>query len=312
MIKSVVIYHPLMADALRTELQARETGLELHVVQDLEGLSAVLAQADALLASPRLPGEVLHHGSRLQWIQVTAAGVDGIAPYLPRGVRLTRLVGTFGPRMAEYVFAYLLALSQDVPRAVRQQQERRWQSFHQSWLYGQTLLVVGVGEIGRVVASLGRALHMKVLGVAHKARRVPGVDHVYAVASLQDALVQAQVIVVTLPLTEHTRGLFGPDEFASMRDDAIFVNIGRGAVVQEDALIAGLRMGHPRAAVLDVFASEPIPSDHVLWTLPNVIITPHLAGHTLASEAVDIFCENLSRFRAGRPLRHQVNRRRGY
>ncbi|MDQ7859771.1 MAG: D-2-hydroxyacid dehydrogenase [Armatimonadota bacterium] len=314
MIETVLVFHPDWARHAADLLRRREPALAVRAVSTAPELEAQIADADALLTSQNLPLDPLARAVRLRWVQLAAAGADRIvrAPHLPRRVRITRLVGTFGPRMAEYAFAYALALVQDVPRVLRQQAERRWEPFGPRWLLGRTLLLVGVGEIGRAAGRLGRAFGMRVLGVARRARRQPGVDAVLPVERLREALAEADLVIVTVPATPASRGLFGPDEFAAMRDDAVFVNMGRGAVVQEPALVDGLRRGRPRWAVLDVFEQEPLPVDSPLWGLPNVIVTPHLAGPTLPEEAVDAFCENLARLRAGRRLRHVVHRARGY
>jgi phosphoglycerate dehydrogenase-like enzyme len=314
MIERVLVYHPDWAVHAADLLRRREPGLVVRAAATAAELQTQIADADALLTSQNLPLDPLARAARLRWVQLTAAGADRIvqAPHLPRRVRITRLVGTFGPRMAEYAFAYALALTQDVPRVLRQQAQRRWEPFRPRWLMGRTLLLVGVGEIGRAAGRLGRALGMRVLGVARHARRLPGVDVVLPVDRLREALAQADVVIVTVPATRASQGLFGPEEFAAMGDDAVFINMGRGAVVQEPALVEGLRRGRPRWAVLDVFEQEPLPADSPLWSLPNAIVTPHLAGPTLPEEAVDAFCENLARLRAGRRLRHVVHRARGY
>jgi len=314
MIQQVLVFHPRWGGTLAQGLRVREPRLRVEVAHDAEDLAARIGRADALFATMRFPQEVLARASRLKWIQVTAAGVEQFTstPHLPRGVKVTRLTGSFGARMAEYAFCYALAIVQDVPRVLRQQAERRWEPFDQDCVHGKTLLVVGVGNIGGAVGRLGRALGMRVLGVASRPRAVRGFERVFARAHLARALGQAHLVVDTLPVTPETTGMFGAAQFAAMRDDAIFLNMGRGATVHETALIAALRAGRPRWAVLDVFDEEPLPSTHPLWTMPNVIVTPHLAGHTWPSEALDAFCENLTRWRRRRRLTNLVNLRRGY
>ncbi|MDR7555492.1 MAG: D-2-hydroxyacid dehydrogenase [Armatimonadota bacterium] len=302
MIQTALIYQPRFGPLLAEELRRREPGLEVRLAVQPEQVAGLIGEADALLTTSRFPMEALAQARRLRWIQVTAAGVDHFvgSPHLRCGVRLTRLVGTFGPRMAEYAFAYALAISQDVVRVLRQQQARRWESFDQWWLLGRTLLLVGVGTIGRAVGKVGRAFGMRVIGVGRRARpgQAGGIKAVYPRERLNDALAAAHLIVVTVPLTAQTRGMFGPVEFATMRDDAVFINMGRGAVVQQDALVAALQQGRPAWAVLDVFEQEPLPARHPLWGLPNAIVTPHLAGHTQPHETLEAFFENLRRLRA--------------
>jgi phosphoglycerate dehydrogenase-like enzyme len=295
-------------------VREREPRLTVEVAADDHDLARRLEDADALLATMRFPQEVLARARRLRWIQVTAAGVEQFmtTPHLPRGVKITRLVGTFGPRMAEYAFAYALAIVQDVPRALRQQAARNWEPFDQGSLHGKTLAVVGVGKIGGAVGRVGAALGMRVVGVASRPRTARGFARVYGRRQLEAALARAHLVVDTLPTTPETTGLFGAAQFASMRAGAIFLNMGRGTTVQDTALLDGLRAGRPAWAVLDVFNEEPLPPSHPYWTTPNVIVTPHLAGHTLPDEAVDAFCENLRRWRRGRRLANLVNIKRGY
>jgi phosphoglycerate dehydrogenase-like enzyme len=314
MITTVVVYHPAWATQVADLLRQREPSLDVRVAPTAADLEQHLGEAHALLTSPRVPLEPLARAPNLRWIQLMSAGADWLlqSSDLSSGVRLTRLVGTFGPRMAEYAFAHVLAISQQIQRAAQQQREHRWEPFHQWWLLGRTLLLVGVGEIGRAVGRVGQALGMKIIGVARRPRPLRGVSEVFPVHRLREALAQAHLIVVTLPLTPQTRGLFGAAEFAAMRQDAVFLNMGRGAVVGEQALADALRQGRPAWAVLDVFEREPLPPDSPLWDLPNAVITPHVAGHTLPAEAVEAFCVNLARWRAGRRLRHVVHRQRGY
>ncbi|MBM3449732.1 MAG: D-2-hydroxyacid dehydrogenase [Armatimonadetes bacterium] len=314
MIRSVLVYHPLHGAALAEMLAAREQSLDVRLAAQEGDIPHLLPDAEALVIGAVFPFHLLPTAKKLRWIQATAAGVekflDGVT--LPRGLRLTRLVGTFGRRMSEYAFAYLLATQQDVPRVVRQQAARRWDAFHPHYLVGKNLLVVGVGEIGGAVARLGAAFGMNVAGVVRRPRAIRGLRALYTRETLHDGLRDAHFVVVVTPLTDDTRGMFDAAAFAAMRDDAVFLNMGRGPLADEGALVEALRRNRPRWAVLDVFDEEPLPPDHPLWTSPNVILTPHLAAHTQRDEVVDTFCDNLARLRAGKRLKLQVDVRRGY
>jgi phosphoglycerate dehydrogenase-like enzyme len=171
---------------------------------------------------------------------------------------------------------------------------------------------VGLGDIGRTIARRALALGVRVVGVSRSGRRVPGIARVYRAAALPRALAEGDVVVLVLPLTPHTRGLVDARTLAVMKPDAWLVNIGRGALVDEDALLAALRERRIGGAILDVFATEPLPAGHALWALDNVVVTPHISGPDLPGALASVFNDNLVRFLAGRPLRHVVDRRRGY
>jgi phosphoglycerate dehydrogenase-like enzyme len=172
--------------------------------------------------------------------------------------------------------------------------------------------VVGLGDIGQAIARTARIFGMSVIGVSRTARRAPGVQTVHRPAALRTALPRADFVVVTVPLTRDTRGLIDDRALAAMKPSAWLINIARGPVVDEAALVQALEQRRIGGAVLDVFTTEPLPPEHPLWSLDNAVITPHIAGPSTPAEIAPIFNDNLRRYCAGRPLRHQVDRRRGY
>jgi phosphoglycerate dehydrogenase-like enzyme len=193
------------------------------------------------------------------------------------------------------------------------QRERRWRAETiPERLGGKTMVVVGLGDIGRAIAAAARGLGMRVVGVSRSGRRVREADRVYRLPRLATALAQGDFVVLVLPLTDQTCGLVGKAALAAMRPTAWLLNVGRGAVVDEPALVTALRERRIAGAVLDVFAQEPLPPDHELWSLDNVVVTPHIAGPSTAHEIAPVFNDNLARWLAGRPLRHVVDRTRGY
>jgi phosphoglycerate dehydrogenase-like enzyme len=179
-------------------------------------------------------------------------------------------------------------------------------------LRGSTMLVVGLGDIGRTIARAARAVGMRVLGVSRRARPVPGVERVYRPRDLRRTLSAADWVVLTVPLTPATRGLLGAPELAAMKPSAWLLNIARGAIVDEAALLDALQRRTIAGAVLDVFSTEPLPPPHPVWDLDNVIVTPHISGPSTPEEIAPVFADNLARYLAGRPLRHVVDRRRAY
>ncbi|HYE91681.1 MAG TPA: D-2-hydroxyacid dehydrogenase, partial [Terriglobales bacterium] len=232
---------------------------------------------------------------------------------LPPHVVVTRVPGIFGPWMAEYVLGWCTFVTQRVETYRTAQRERRWDDrVIPRRLRGDTLLIVGLGDIGRAVARTARAVGLRVLGVSRRAAAVSGVERVYRTRELRRALAAADWVVLTVPLTAATRGLLGAPELAAMKPTAWLLNVARGAVVDEAALVDALRRRAIGGAVLDVFTTEPLPAAHPLWELENAVITPHISGPSTPDEIAPVFADNLARFLAGRRLRHVVDRTRGY
>lgn len=261
----------------------------------------------------QIPPEAFARARRLRLIQAASAGVDGLvgAP-LPAGVPLCRAVGVFEERMAEYTLAYLLAVSHGIPRILAQQARHRWVPFIPDYLEGRLLGIAGYGAIGRMIGRRARALGMRVWGLRRGGGRAPGTERIFGLEDLRAFLAPLDFLVVVLPLTRLTRGLIGRRELQAMRRTAWLMNIGRGPVVDEAALLAALERGWIAGAVLDVFSEEPLPPDHAFWRHPNVIVTPHIAGPAFPEREVGLLAENLRRLQAGRPLKGLVRRGRGY
>jgi phosphoglycerate dehydrogenase-like enzyme len=204
-------------------------------------------------------------------------------------------------------------VTQRVPAYLDAQRRRRWMpDILPKRLGGTTMAIVGLGDIGREIARTARAVGMRVIGVSRSGRKLPEAHRVYRVSALARVLGEADWVVVVVPLTADTQGLIGEAELAAMRASAWLINVARGAVVDETALVAALRTRRIAGAVLDVFATEPLPADHPLWNLDNVVVTPHISGPSIPEEIAPVFGDNLRRFLAGRPLQNIVDRRRGY
>ena len=251
----------------------------------------------------------------LRWIHSGWAGVeDWFARAEWRdGVRLTRTVGDFPQRIAEYVAGYLLADALGARESWRQMEAREWRRWTPGTLAGRALLVVGHGAIGRRVAEVARALGMATRGV----RRGPltPADHALGVeepSALEALLPGADVVVNLLPLTVDTESFWNAGRFARFREGAVFVNVSRGATVDERALVDALREGRPARAILDVFREEPLPAESPFRGSPNVWITPHVAGIGTVEPLAAAFAKNWGRWIVGEPLDHEVRRNRGY
>jgi phosphoglycerate dehydrogenase-like enzyme len=263
----------------------------------------------------RFPPELVQNAPKLRWISSTGAGVDTVMAareWLPKGVPVTRMVHVFDTAMAEYVLGYLLAVQLDVRRALRQQESKTWKGWNPPPLRGSTAVVVGLGSIGSEVARTLRAHGLTVIGVSRTGQPVEGLDEVHTVDQLDTVLPRAEYLVLVVPLTSETRGLIDGRRLGLLPKGAVLANICRGAVVDEPELIDALMSGHLRFAVLDVFEKEPLPQESPLWSMENVIVTPHMSGPDDVPVNAARFLENYRRFQAGQPLNGQVDFERGY
>jgi len=271
---------------------------------------------------------------RLRWAQQWGAGANWLMRYpelRKASFVLTNAVGVHAVQISEHVFALILAFGRNLPNAIAAQNKQVWArvkhpsepldtpfAFSSGNLFelaGQTLLVLGVGAIGERVAKLAQAFEMRVIGMRrHPEKTSPYVDNMVGPNRLREALGSADFVVNTLPLTVTTRHLLGTDELAAMKPSAYIINIGRGATIDEIALINALQKDAIAGVALDVFEQEPLPNSSPLWTMPNVLITSHYAGASprYHERAVDIFLDNLQRYQNGQPLRNVVDKQRGY
>ena len=281
---------------------------------------ALLRQADILFGFDWLaPAELPERAPRLRWIQGTSAGIGELlhrTGLIDADILFTTAAGVHGSALAEFVVLGLLYFSRDVPRLQRMQAARQWQRFTNRELAGTRGLVIGLGAVGQAIARQLAALDLEVWGMRRSAAgpRPEGVARLLAPAELASALGQVDALVLACPLTEQTRHLIGAAELAGLRPGAILVNVARGQVVDEPALIESLRAGRLAGAALDVFETEPLPSDSPLWSLPNVLVSPHSASTVMAENRriVDLFLANLERYLDGRPLLDRFDPARGY
>ncbi|MET0228610.1 MAG: D-2-hydroxyacid dehydrogenase [Actinomycetes bacterium] len=292
--------------------------------RDAEGEArwrALLDRAEVLFGVPEDSteglAEVVNGLPRLRWVHATSAGAGeqvrkaGLSPEALKRVVITTSSGVHAVPLAEFAILGLLAMAKELPRLIEDQRARAWPEVRRPVreLSGQTLFLLGLGEIGREVARLGKALGMRTVGF----RRTEGpppewVDEVHGPQRLAELAGQADAMVVSLPMTEQTAGLVDRATIERLPASCIFVNIGRGGVVDEPALIDALRDRRIAGAVLDVFATEPLPADSPLWTLPNVLVTPHAAALSARENEriAELFADNLGRYLDGRPLRNVV------
>jgi phosphoglycerate dehydrogenase-like enzyme len=310
--ESVALYHPALAGRYLELLASRFPDLDFAPVSDEASARDALRTAEILLAQIAFPGRWLAEAPRLRWIQVMGAGTDALVPHVPEGVRLSRFTGSLGQRMAEYAIGYVFAIAQRIPSVVRNQAARHWQPLALDAVRGKRLGVAGLGSVGSEVARLGAAIGMRVGGCSRQRPAPEMVEEWFPSAAFTDLLGWADYVVLTLPATPRTCHIVDRDALARMRPEAWLINMSRGALIDEDALIAGLQEGRPAGAVLDVFATEPLPPAHPFWAMPNVIVTSHQSGTVIPEEVVDLFGENLSRYRQGAPLLNEVDLTAGY
>lgn len=255
--------------------------------------------------------------NRLRWLHVAAAGVDPVlCPELAASdAVLTNSRGIFEEPIAEYVLGLILAFVKDLPGTLAAQADRRWQHRETERLAGRTVLVVGTGPIGRATGRLLRAAGLRVAGVGRRGRRDdPDLGTVYPFEELAERLPAADFVVTVAPLTGQTAGMIDARALAAMRPTARLINVGRGGLVVTDDLIAALRAGTVAGAALDVFETEPLPADSPLWTMPNVLVSPHMSGDTIGwlPALAELFVANFLRWQADMPLRNVVDKRLGY
>lgn len=265
------------------------------------------------------PANLPRTAPALRWVQMTSAGIGqfltstGLAG---SGIVFTTAAGTHAVPLAEFALTGVLHLVKGIPRLARWQHEHHWARYTTGQLRGRRALVVGLGGIGQEVARVFDALGVTVTGVARPGREQPvlGVAHVVGPDGIDAAVPDADIVVLACPLTDQTRGLLSAARMAALPAGAIVVNVARGPVLDEAALVAGLTDGRLGGAVLDVFAAEPLPADSPLWDLVNVLVSPHSASTVEAENArlIELFCDNLRRDADGRPLRNVFDPARGY
>lgn len=318
-----VLYEP---DLLRPPRYAADhTGVAAHRTPEQEARwQELLARADILFDFDQTHREDLPDlAPKVKWIQATSAGIGQFVSRMGYAARMQSTVfttasGVHAQPLAEFCIMAMLMFNKGLQRMIRDQARKHWERYAGTDLFGRTLGIVGVGRIGAEVARLARPFGMTILGVK---RHVDGVDPVslhldelHPMGALHAVLPRAEYLVLIAPHTGETEKLIGTKELGLLPDRAILINIARGAMVDEPALVDALQSGRLGGAALDVFAEEPLPQDSPLWNMPNVLVSPH-SGSTSDREngkLTDLFCENLRRFLAGEPLRNVLDTEKLY
>lgn len=331
-----LVIYPGLADERLGRVRAAVPGVDVVDAPDEASAIATVGEADAFFG--KMTPAILAAATRLRWIQSPTASLEHyLFPALQaHPATLTNMRGIHRKPIAEQVMGYVLSFARNLHQYVRLQERATWaplggEKERSSFatgpgtvtaidratrdVAGASMGIIGLGEIGREVARRAAAFEMMVLAVdAQPGLQASGVSEIVPPDRLDDVLERSDYVVVTLPQTPETVGLFDRDRFAHMRPDGYFINVGRGAVVVLDDLVAALRAGTFAGAALDVFEIEPLPRDHPLWAMENVIITPHTAGYapSVAGRYLTVLIENLTRFSEGRPLLNEVDKSRWY
>ena len=307
--------------AIVERVRAVSPRVRLLTAPELERDPAAYRQAEVALVTGWLEHERLREATALRWIQTVGAGVERLlSPEIVARSELTitNASGIHAQPIAEHAFGLILMYARNLHLAAQRQHEAEWQSapYRESLrtLHGRTLGVLGLGAIGERIAQIGAAFGLRVIGLKRTPHPVEHVSEVFGPEQLSAFLAQSDLLVNLLPLTSATRGWIGARELLSLPRGAFFVNLGRGGTVDTPALVEALRSGHLGGAGLDVTEPEPLPKEHPLWTLPNVIITPHYSGAQpdYFAHVGELFVANLERYVRGEPLFNVVDKQAGY
>ena len=323
----IIIHHrfhlwqvpPWFSERLRHDFP----GLQVVQLENYDRLNEEIVDADIVIAWS-LRGEQIAAAKKLKWIHSTATAVHALmSPELSGSeIIVTNARDVHGPVVAEHAMAMIFALAKRLPQAMHYQQQKRWAQ-QDLWdadvppreLRDATLCILGLGGIGRPLATLAKCVGMRVIGVREHAYNKPdGVEEVYGFGQLGEALKQADFVVVALPVTPKTERLMNAERLALLKPTAYLVNVGRGALIDESALIEALQKRTFAGVALDVTTREPLPPDSPLWQMDNVLITPHVAGLTdqMWERHYQGFSENLRRFQRGEQLLWVVDKQKGY
>ena len=289
-------------------------GAEVVLCPSRSQLSELIAQAEVVAGN--VPRDVFDRARRLRWIHTWSAGLNGaLYPALIESdVIVTGSSGNAAPAIAEHCLLLMLMLQQQSPHVLQNQKEHVWKQFAHPELYGKTMALIGLGDIGLDIARRARAFHMRVLGMRRRPIPCPDVDEIYPRERLHEMLAAADFVVMAAPMTPETDKMLGESEFRAMRQTAYFINVSRGGCVDESVLIRALREGWIAGAGIDQPTQKPLSADSELWDLPNTILTPAYGGHTLETyeRGVQIFLDNLTGYTQGTPLLNVIDKRAGY
>ncbi|MEA3321780.1 MAG: D-2-hydroxyacid dehydrogenase [Bacillota bacterium] len=320
MTKRLMLITQNIGDAYTQQIKEIAPDFDLIIGKDKEIWAPHLKNAEIIVGwKKELDNLSLIKGSPLKWIQSWSAGVNNmpLSTLSEKGIILTSANGVHAYPISETIFALMLGLTRKIHTYVKQQQQKVWHHAQMNLeIHEKTLGIIGVGEIGKEAAKIAKAFRMNVLGVRHSGKPTDYVDEMYTPDRLHDILPKCDYVVITLPLTDETEGMFGREEFNRMKKSAFLINIGRGEVIVENELVQALQENIIAGAGLDVFIKEPLNENSPLWDMNNVIITPHTSGsteHYSKRVIEDIFIPNLKHYLENeKPLINVVDYNKGY
>jgi phosphoglycerate dehydrogenase-like enzyme len=320
-VNPTVILHTNATALAMKILRETHPGLAVYPCDSYAGLAALIERTKAEIVysvrfdgTPRFPRFALLESPTVKWVSVGGSGTDHLGPWNPEKVVVTNAAGVAADMMAEYALGAMLSFALGLRTFARHQRARSWIAGAVEPIQGKTLLLLGLGRTGQALTRRAKAMGMTTLGVRARPRPTDHVDEVHGVDELPALWGRADFVACCVPLLESTRGLVGPAAFAAMKPSAVLVDVSRGGVVDEAALLSALDADRIKGAALDVFSTEPLPADHPLWGYENVIVTPHCSSISDGVElkTLDMFADNLGRYLRGEPLENVVDPRRGY
>jgi phosphoglycerate dehydrogenase-like enzyme len=301
-VRYVLIAEP-EAEDYKKDLEAKFPGIPIHAVTTQEEIRSHADKMEILVTIFRVADDILKQASNLKWIQVTTSGINYLLsrPSLRKDVILTTARGIHGPAVSEMAFLLMLALNRNFPQMVRNQDRKTWERWPGRLLYQKKVGILGVGVIGEELARKCKAFGMRVFGVDVFRRELDSVDFFYGPEDLPKVAAQVDYLVLVVPSTPETEKIVGANVLGQMKPTAFLLNLGRGDLVDEEALIKALETGGIAGAALDALSMEPLPKEHPLWSMRNVIVTPHVAGASdcYREQVMPIIEENLRRFLRG-------------
>lgn len=287
--------------------------LSIHSCSSIEEAKPYLTHVTIMLADPAFAKEVVGEMPKLQWLQSTWAGVNAlIEDGLRQDYSLTGVKGIFGALMSEYIFGYILGLERNITFHQQAQLQRSWTPKLPGRLKDKTIGIMGTGSIGQHIAGTAQHFGMQVLGFSYSGNSKPNFEKCFPIEQLHRFLSDCDYVVCTLPDTSATTNLLNQAAFEVMKPSAWLINVGRGVVVDETALLDALNNKVIAGAVLDVFVEEPLSSKHPFWQQENVVITPHISAPSFPQDVVDIFVDNYKRFVEGQNLKFEIDFQKGY
>jgi phosphoglycerate dehydrogenase-like enzyme len=312
-------YDPTVMERIRK----RFPEVTVDVVTGDDQLLMALPESDILYLQKEISREIsgkmaslIAESKRLKWIQWGYTGLDRLRPFesLWKQFLITNTKGIMAETIADYVILSIQLLHREFLRVMKNQANKVWERWPFDNPRGKTLGIIGLGSIGKEVARRAKFFRMKVIGLVRRSISLDNVDSLFLQTELRKFLGESDIVVLCVPSTPETNGLIGEEAFSWMKAKSYLVNVARGKIVDEEALVKAIKSGHLAGAALDAFAQEPLSPESELWSLDNVIITPHLAGlsRDYPAKVLDLFCENLERFIEGKDLINVLEKGRGY